>query len=42
MENQIKKLLKYCEKGNIKEIKKLNLTLEDIRSWDNSALKRAS
>ncbi len=32
----------YCKEGNLNEIKKLNLTLEDIRSLNNNALIWAS
>ncbi len=32
----------YCYEGNLGEIKKLNLTLEDIRSLDNYALRGVS
>ncbi len=32
----------YCEKGNLNKIKKLNLNFEDIRSYNNLALRLAS
>ncbi len=31
----------YCKKGNLEEIKKLNLTLETIRCDNNFALRMA-
>ena len=36
------KLYYYCKNGNLKKIKKLNLSLDDIRSYDNCAFRYAS
>ncbi len=41
-ETTFNKLIKYSKNGNLDEIKKLNLNLEDIRSIDNYALRWAS
>ena len=35
------KLIKYSKNGNLEKIKKLNLSLEDIRSQSNFALRLA-
>ncbi len=36
------KFYEYCHQGNLEEIKKLNLNLEDIRCRDNYAFRWAS